>query len=143
MVALTFDRLRAANIERQAEWPGADKLDLTFKGVELGGEVGELLNCIKKLTRERLGLPGSRDSVEHAAEELADIIICCDLLALALGIDLGAAVTSKFDITSAKIGLAVRLGEPSPSMARALRHAWLTEERQRAQLDAERGGVDD
>jgi NTP pyrophosphatase (non-canonical NTP hydrolase) len=108
-VALSFEHLRAANIERQAVWPNANKLDLTFKAVELAGECGELENVIKKLARERLGLPGSRDTVGHAAEELADIVICCDLIAIELGIDLTAAVRRKFNATSEKIGLEVRL----------------------------------
>jgi NTP pyrophosphatase (non-canonical NTP hydrolase) len=51
-------------------------LSLAYKGNELAGEAGEACNVIKKLERERLGMPGSRDTVAHLAEELADVIIC-------------------------------------------------------------------
>lgn len=101
--------LRSANITRDAYWDPQGKLTLTFRGCELGGEVGELLNVIKKLEREKLGLRGSRDTVAHLAEELADVIICADLIGMAMGVDLAAAVTAKFNATSEKLGLPVRL----------------------------------
>jgi NTP pyrophosphatase (non-canonical NTP hydrolase) len=106
---LSLDRLRAANISRQAEWDSTAIIDLAFRGNELAGEVGEACNVIKKLVRERLGITGSRDTIDHLAEELADVIICADLIAMGEGIDLSAAVTSKFNLTSAKVGLATRL----------------------------------
>lgn len=84
---------------------------MSFKGNELAGEVGEACNVIKKIERERLGIAGSRDTVEHLAEELADVIICADLIAMAEGIDLGVAVARKFNATSAKVGLQTRMVE--------------------------------
>ena len=60
---------------------------------------------IKKLERERYGIRGSRDTIEHLAEELADVIICVDLIAASMGIDLNAAVIQKFNATSEKYGL--------------------------------------
>ena len=59
--------------------------------------------------RERLGIAGSRDTVAHLAQELADVVICCDLVAMSEGIDLDAAVADKFNETSAKVGLPTRL----------------------------------
>jgi len=76
--------LRRANVARQAEWAGNVELSLVYKGNELAGEVGEACNVVKKLERERLGIAGSRDTVEHLAEELADVVICADLIALAV-----------------------------------------------------------
>lgn len=105
----TFTTLRAANIARQKEWDAGNKISLSYRGNELAGEVGEACNVIKKLDRERLGIAGSRDTVEHLAEELADAIICIDLIAAAEGIDLDAAVRSKFNATSEKVGLRTRL----------------------------------
>ena len=102
---MSFDRLRAANQKRQKEWDREDKITLTYRGTELGGEVGEALNIIKKLERERLGIKGSRATLEDLAEELADVIICCDLIAMATGIDLTDAVERKFNKTSEKVGL--------------------------------------
>jgi NTP pyrophosphatase (non-canonical NTP hydrolase) len=102
------DTLRAANVARDKEW-GAGAVTPSFRGVELAGEVGEACNVVKKLERERLGLRGSRDTVEHLAEELADVVICADLIAMDFGIDLDAAVRAKFNATSEKVGLKTRL----------------------------------
>lgn len=104
----TFDTLRAANVARQAIWCGEQVPDLSFRGNELAGETGEVCNVIKKLERERLGWRGSRDTKEHLAEELADVVICADLCAMAAGIDLEAAVEAKFNATSEKVGLPTR-----------------------------------
>ncbi len=101
--------LRAANIARQKEWDASNQISLSYRGNELAGEVGEACNVIKKLERERLGIAGSRDTKAHLAEELADVIICVDLIAAAEGIDMDAAVRSKFNATSEKVGLRTRL----------------------------------
>src|SRR5690606_32982880 len=66
-------------------------------------------NVIKKLERERLGIRGSRATTEMLAEELADVVICADLIAMDAGIDLDAAVAAKFNATSEKVGLPTRL----------------------------------
>jgi NTP pyrophosphatase (non-canonical NTP hydrolase) len=105
-----YTNLSAANAARQREWVSDDSaLTLGFKGNELAGEVGEACNVIKKLERERLGIPGSRDTVEHLAEELADVVICTDLVAAKAGIDLWSAVVSKFNQTSEKMGFQTRM----------------------------------
>ena len=101
--------LRAANAVRQAEWDIDNQIDLAYRGNELAGEVGEACNVIKKLERERRGIRGSRDTLEHLAEELADVVICIDLIAMQAGIDLDAAVALKFNATSEKVGLQTRL----------------------------------
>jgi NTP pyrophosphatase (non-canonical NTP hydrolase) len=106
--------LRIANAARQKEWDRGNKIDATYRGCELAGEVGEALNVVKKLERERLGIGGSRDTVEHLADELADVAICLDLLAMQYGIDLDLAVVRKFNATSEKMGLCTRLDEPAP-----------------------------
>jgi NTP pyrophosphatase (non-canonical NTP hydrolase) len=101
--------LRSANLARQSIWCPEQKPDLSFRGNELAGETGEVCNVIKKLERERQGWRGSRDTKDHLAEELADVVICADLIAIAAGIDLDAAVTAKFNATSEKVGLPHRL----------------------------------
>lgn len=72
------------------------------------GELGEAANVLKKLNRERDGIPGNTQSAEELksqfADELADTFIYLDLLSQAAGIDLASAVRAKFDRTSAKIG---------------------------------------
>lgn len=107
--ALRFADLRDANAKRQREWCPDATPDLSFRGNELAGETGEACNVIKKLERERQGWRGSRATREQLAEELADVIIVADLIALDLGIDLGEAVRAKFDATSAKYGLSVKI----------------------------------
>lgn len=97
--------LRQANERRQKEWDPTDSITLEFRGNELAGEVGEACNVIKKLARERLGLVGSRATKWQLAEELADVIICADLIAMQMGIDLAYAIEEKFNSTSRERGL--------------------------------------
>lgn len=107
----TFTNLREANSARQDAWiaDSGNVPDLSFRGNELAGEVGEACNVIKKLERARHGWRGSRDTVEHLAEELADVVICADLIAISAGIDLDAAVALKFNATSEKQGFPHRM----------------------------------
>lgn len=104
--------LRSANIARQNEWDQDNQISAAYRGNELAGEVGEACNVIKKLERERLGILGSRATVGELADELADVLICADLIAMHYGIDLEAAVARKFNATSEKVGLAARLAPP-------------------------------
>lgn len=78
-----FNNLRDANKARDKHWDPEGKITADFRMVELAGEVGEVCNLIKKLWREAKGLPGSRATVSHLAEELADVIICVDLALMA------------------------------------------------------------
>lgn len=111
---ISFDDLRTANGERQREWCGDEARevpDLAFRALELAGEAGELANVVKKLERERLGWRGSRTTLDALADEIADVIICADLVAMSAGFDLAEIVARKFNATSAKVGLATRLGD--------------------------------
>lgn len=109
-----LDDLRAANEARSAEWSEGEPFSLSFKGLELCGEVGELANCLKKIERERLGKRGSRTTMQHTKEELADAYICLGLglVELELGItpaEVRQAIRDKFNATSEKVGLKTRL----------------------------------
>lgn len=108
-MSLNLNDLRDANNARQKMWDPEGLITLSYRGNEMGGECGEAQNELKKLEREKLGLPGSRTTIAKAATELADIIICADLCAAMLGIDLGRAVRDKFNETSEKVGFDVRL----------------------------------
>ena len=112
---MDFEELRDANQRRHQEWAGGNAVSLSFRGLELGGEAGELLNELKKLERTRLGLAGGSSDLGPVAEELADVIICADLIAMDLGVDLSQAVREKFDATSAKFGLNTRFEAASNS----------------------------
>lgn len=104
--------LRHANQKRQQEWLGNNQTSLTFKGNELGGETGEVQNILKKIERERMGVAGSRATVEDLADEIGDVIICLDLIAAEFGIDLEEAARCKFNKTSIKYGLSTRYDRP-------------------------------
>lgn len=104
-----FQLLRYANITRQNEWDPNSVVDLSYRGNELGGECGEAQNIIKKLERERLGIRGSRATLPMLAEELADVVICTDLIAAACGLNLEAAIHLKFNATSDKYKFLTRI----------------------------------
>ncbi len=101
--------LRTINAERLAAWEGEVKVDAMFHAVELGGEVGELLNVVKKLHREALGWRGSRAAPEDLSNEIGDVLICLDKLAAHFSIDLASATANKFNATSEKVGLPQRI----------------------------------
>lgn len=104
-----FGRLRAANNLRDKEWDPKGLITIGFRGLELSGEAGEASNVLKKFERERLGIRGKRATMEQLAEELADVIIAADLIAMDCGIDLRAAIATKFNKTSEENELATRL----------------------------------
>lgn len=103
---LTFQELRAANVERFpqfrnnrgelvdcATWTPADWM------TALTGEVGELANFLKKIRR------GDAIDAEpdYIAKELADIQIYLDILAWRLDVNLGRATRQKFNEVSARV----------------------------------------
>ena len=105
----TFATLRAANEERQKSWPGADKADLGFRILEVVGEAGELAEAFKKLRRTELGIGGNGGDIQAILDELGDVVIAADLLAMYLGRSLAEVVAAKFNKTSDKYGHSVRL----------------------------------
>lgn len=106
---LSLEVVQQACAARNVEWHGDDQPDVLFRAIEMGGEAGEALNVVKKLARERMGAPGSRATVADLADELADVVICAANLANAEGIDLAAALARKFNATSDKLGLQMKL----------------------------------
>lgn len=71
-----------------------ESLPLAFRVTELIGEVGEAVNLMKKIERKRLGISSAGTGefaaiCDSLADELADIVICCDLVAMDLERDLG------------------------------------------------------
>ena len=118
-----FRQLREANQRRQLEWQNGRDISLLWRSNELAGEVGEMFgevvklvrpmlafaNTAKKLQREADGIRGSRASTDDLAREIADVVICADLLASYFGIDLWNWVVIKFNETSQKQGLRTEL----------------------------------
>lgn len=111
---LTFDALRSANVARAERWRnGAERPPLSFAMMELAGETGEACNEAKKRERAERGMVGGKIDDMALADELADVVICADLAAERVGIDLAAAVARKFNKTSAKHGFPDRLPDPA------------------------------
>ena len=106
---MDLQELRTANEKRHVEWAQGNDIPLSFRGVELAGEVGEACNEIKKLERTRIGIAGGKEGLADLTEELADVLICVDLIAMDLDIDLSAALRAKFNKTSEKLNLKTRL----------------------------------
>jgi NTP pyrophosphatase (non-canonical NTP hydrolase) len=106
-----FTSLVEAIAARQREWDRNGRLTPLYHALELGGEIGELLNCVKKQERLRLGLPGSTATDAQLHEELADVLICTHLLANALGIDVEAEARKKFNSRSEQLNFGTRVVE--------------------------------
>lgn len=119
-----FSKLRTANIARQAEWPGNDKVDLGFRALEVADEAGEVLGAIKKLTRAQRGIAGSTLTLQDVADELADTAIALDLLAIELGFDTGERTLHPGDplpVEELALMLDATIGELSGTIADRLR----------------------
>lgn len=111
-VSLDFRTLAKANDERSKMWEKASgKVPLLFSLCELAGEAGEACNIGKKIARTQLGLRGGTTDIEPLKEEVADVVICADLVARNVGFDLGEAVVKKFNDISRKHGFNVKLPE--------------------------------
>ena len=111
--------LRRANEIRDAEWYTGG-VSLSFRVMEVLAEAGELASEVKKLERHRLGFLGGSADRSNTANELADVIIAVDQLAMALNIDIAAAISKKFNATSVRYGLSTRL--PSGSTTEGNHH---------------------
>lgn len=92
---LSFSVLQSANMKRcdesfhlLNEWSKRDW------ALAVAGETGEMCNLVKKQRR------GDKITNDEIAEEVADIVIYCDLLCTRLGINLSDAVRSKFNKVS-------------------------------------------
>lgn len=110
---LTFDAFRAANVARCLKWhtEGIESWSPSDWLTAVTGELGELASLLKMRNRERDGLPGNKfsPSDKQVADELADVLTYLDLLAAALGVDLGRAAVEKFNEVSERVGFPDRI----------------------------------
>lgn len=110
---LTFDAFRKANVARCLKWhpAGIESWSPSDWLTAVTCELGELASLLKMRNRERDGLPGNKFSPSHKqiADELADVLTYLDLLAEALGVNLGAAAVEKFNEVSARVGFHDRI----------------------------------
>lgn len=114
---LKFADLREANLRRlplfknargetaHSQPDGSDWSDSDWL-MAVTGELGEFANLRKKVLRGDMSM---EDAKQDLADELADVVIYIDILASRLGVDLGAAVVSKFDRVSDRVGCDVKL----------------------------------
>lgn len=106
---LTFRQLRKANIDRDCNeggWHEIGNWTLADWSVAVAGEVGEMLNVIKKIKRGDFTLDQVRGDI---ADELADILTYLDLLANCAEIDVQEALIKKFNEVSNRIGSKIKL----------------------------------
>jgi NTP pyrophosphatase (non-canonical NTP hydrolase) len=110
---LTFEEFRRANVARCLKWHPAGIASWSPSDwlTAITGELGELASLLKMRNRERDGLPGNKFSPtdKQVADELADVLTYLDLLAAALGVDLGRAAVEKFNEVSARVGFPDRI----------------------------------
>lgn len=110
---LTFDGFRAANVARCLKWhpEGIESWSPSDWLTAVTGDLGELASLLKMRNRERDGLPGNKFSPtqKQVADELADVLTYLDLLAAALGVDLGRAAVEKFNEVSERVGFPDRI----------------------------------
>lgn len=114
---LTFNTLRRANCERLprfknkhgepahsekdgSDWSRAEWLEAVV------GELGEYSNDSKKHKR---GDIDKEEFTKRAKKELADVVIYLDILAFQLDINLGEAVMEKWNETSQKVGVPMKI----------------------------------
>lgn len=110
---LTFEQFRRANVARCLKWhpAGIESWSPSEWLTAVTGELGELASLLKMRNRERDALPGNKFSPtqKQIADEIADVLTYLDLLAEALGVDLGAAAVEKFNEVSARVGFPDRI----------------------------------
>lgn len=133
--SLDLAELRQQNVSRLARWHGSDDgWTLADWSNAMCGEAGEAANVVKKIRRtdsvlwDKQKYPGdgasahakladlsasdARDALtENLANELADIVCYADLLAHHAGIDLAAAIATKFNRVSEAQGFPERIGD--------------------------------
>lgn len=97
-----------------SDWSRADWLEA------VNGELGEYANWSKKFRR---GDIAEAEFLKHARKEFADVVTYLDILAFQLGIDLGQAVTDKFNEVSERVGCDVRLRDDQVERGAALEEA--------------------
>jgi NTP pyrophosphatase (non-canonical NTP hydrolase) len=85
--SLAFADLRGANATRNLRWFASGRNEWSHDDwlVSLGGEIGEALNIVKKMQRDRLKMRGNAEAWDQLlimlGDELADVVIYLDVLA--------------------------------------------------------------
>lgn len=115
--SLSFDVFRQANVTRCVKWHplGISSWSPSDWLTACMGELGELASEVKTFNRERDGLIGNKEELtpeerkQRMANEAADVVTYLDLFCAERGIDLGAAIVTKFNAVSERVGLPDRI----------------------------------
>ena len=113
---LDFDTLMENCWKREDQWPlnGMNHLArILFRSNELGGEAGELQNQVKKYVRHLANMRGPDNDMVKIQEEIGDVIISAVLLAKELGLNPAECVIDKFNKTSEKYNIDIKLHDIS------------------------------
>ncbi len=119
---LSFSWFSEINLRRAKRWHRGDIAMWSVSDwlMAMAGEAGEACNAGKKLLRIEgmidnksvdpdRQLTDSEDAKDKIAEELADTVIYCDLVASRIGRNLQAAIIKKFNETSERYKFPERL----------------------------------
>lgn len=119
---LTFQKFSAVNKNRGERWHRGSLAMWSVSDwlMAMAGEAGEACNAGKKLRRieEMIAnksvdparqLSSEDDALDKIAEELADTVIYCDLVASRIGRSLELAIRRKFNEVSERYGFPERL----------------------------------
>jgi hypothetical protein len=97
-----FPTLREANAARHAEWTSNQNVELTWRGTELAGEIGELAELL-------IG-DLDQDWRQMLSDEIGDGVVCLDLTAMTAGCDALLVAPASYDgdvQMAAALGIAV------------------------------------
>jgi NTP pyrophosphatase (non-canonical NTP hydrolase) len=105
-----FQKLRQATQNREPFFnPTGKPIPALFRATELAGEAGEVANAVKKLARYEMGMAGGSPDRTNLKEEIGDVLISLELLAQHYEIDLWEAVAEKFNKTSDKHKMPIKM----------------------------------
>lgn len=135
-----FDRFSEINMQRANRWHHGDIHEWTASdwAVATGGEMGELLNAIKKLRRIEIKVQGHdgdtpqprnvQDAVKAIAKEIGDVYTYLDILTQFFGLRMWDCVRDTFNAISVREEMPERMpsdfAEPDlPAVLLRIRHA--------------------
>lgn len=115
---LFLSDITETNLARCERWhpgfPQDDTWNLADWSNAMCGEAGELANVVKKIRRKQTGFVGvldgdMQDLLQKAADEVADVYLYLNLVAVKLGVDFQRAIVKKFNEVSELQGFPERL----------------------------------
>lgn len=110
-----FKRMQETSAARSERWmSGSVGFTVLERAAELAGETGELVNVVKKIRREQVGVVGNTPAdygallYDKAEREAGDVFITLLNLANDLGLDLLQGIKNAFNDKSKQLGFPER-----------------------------------